>query len=195
MDVYGIRPAGNIGASGSRLRTNNMGDNPMREPTEPLTEASDVTLTLLNKLMNDKGILDTAIAVGDFEITDDEIMEILGEIGYNEETASIGLFYDLVAELADRMFIEMNEAVETKPTDRFSYMLDAFGNITIYDADNGISVYIDGSEAVEIADKIEAIDDEDELQEYLGSFENLMEGYKTTEQLVESALSNILKGI
>lgn len=179
IDVYqDIQPPATLGKGRLRYRTNNMGDNPMHDPTEKIIENA-TSLSMLNKTLNDCHIPDSHIVQGDFQVEMGTIVDFIKQfVPELSDEEAIVTFWNLVDVLGHRMMHGVDdELTEDVTTARFTYEADYMGNITIADGNTGMSVYLQGDDARKIEQELENASDEDK-QEILSRYESVMESFE-----------------
>lgn len=183
------------GDAADHNQTNAMGDNPMKDPS--VMEDQDITpimLSKLNHVLNGIGVQDSDIAMGDIQLSDKAIRNIISSITGESENAQ-HLFDRMIQLLSDRLMgnepeENLNEFMDIPNGSRFSYVLDSLGSVTVYDGDEGTAINLQGSDALELIHELQQVEGDDAaVQDVLAQYQHVMETQEETQQeeVIEAA--------
>lgn len=176
--------------------TNRMGDNPMvddtaKEVDEQTSQSPVINDSVLNdvkRILNNIGISDADIAVGNVRLKSAQsciklIKQATGKVVSDTEATQ------LCAQLVDQLSMKLSEDLTSDGNDeelteffdmpsdsRFTYTIDALGNVLIKDTQADTSVFLRGQDAVEFLGKLEMEGkNPEEIQKVLGYYQHVME--------------------
>lgn len=152
--------------------TNNMGDNPMVDDTakevdeDAMPMINSGVLDKVKSILNNIGISDSDIAVGNVRlkssracaklikqatgkaVSEDQAVDMCAKI---VDELSMKLSEDLTADDSE----ELNEFFDMPSDSRFTFTIDALGNVQLNDTEHGTGVLLRGQDAVEFLGKME----------------------------------------
>lgn len=175
--------------------TNNMGDNPMVDDTAPEIDergdlgpvVNDEVLNKVKTILNNIGISDADIAVGNVRLKSAQsciklIKQATGK-AVDESQAT-----QMCAEIVDQLSMklsedltaddneELNEFFDMPADSRFTFTIDALGNVQLNDTQAGTGVLLRGQDAVEFLGKMEMEGQTPEdQQKVLAYYQHVME--------------------
>jgi hypothetical protein len=211
--------AGDAGAD--HLQVNQMGDNPMKDPSTALKETFDGTVTpemieRLKEMLAADGIGEAAIAMQDYSFDGDGLLTI-GDTTFPEHDmlemanqmgcscGDVGEAGDMILAVLEAMGDNMQESMgfpalskklaEFRANDatidaRFTHTVDSLGDVVINDAVTGKSVYLQGSDAMELLGQIPDGASEGQLQHVLSQYQHVMESEQVVNDM-DSAIDTV----
>ena len=173
--------------------TNNMGDNPMVDPTvDEDARQLVITADMLSKtktILNNIGIEDSDLALGNVRLKSAQacmklVKQVTGKTLPDPEATNF------CAELVQQLSIKLSEDVtddadedqlneffiDTPVDARFTYTVDTLGDVMVKDTETDRSVYLRGADAAELIGQLEMHGGSPETeQELLSQYQHVME--------------------
>lgn len=168
-------------------------------------------IELLKQTLGDVGANLSDVAVGDYEVrmngditigstqvSPDAVMEFAIAASGDEDIDPMSandLFLDTLEALSEQLDESTCMACAGKqeldefrapdaPVDaRFTYVVDTLGHVTINDAQTGKSVYLQGSDAIELMGQLEGVTGEGQMQQLLSQYQHVMENCSDNPEL------------
>jgi len=202
------------GDAADHNQTNNMGDNPMKDPSaldeDNLNERAitPMMISKLHHILNNIGIHDSDIAMGDYEMDADKAQKVIkASTGLNlrPEVAQAKIQY-MCNEIGKRLMDkgepamaeqeELDEFQDIPVGSRFSYVVDPLANVMVYDGEAGTAVELKGEDAVELLGALEfAQGDDAKIQEILSQYQHVMEDMPGNAANQEFASAGTMAGL
>jgi len=154
------------------------GDNAMKDIAKLDELDKTGIIDRLQDILNKAGVSDDEICAS-LALTDAGTHKVAAQLGVSASEVPM-----LIASLTTRLRDDENreesaiesayESIMNEDDERFGYEKDGMGNVTVRDSQTGKSIYLQGSEATDLLNKLEQ--DPDAEQSILSGLESLMEG-------------------
>lgn len=168
--------------------TNNSGDNGLESPVDedmiPAAISQDM-LEKLHGLLNKIGVDDSDIALNSVMLKPSGCVKVTKALTGKpmDEAAAVDFVKEAISKLAQHLVgedsvqeDELNEFQDFPEDSRFSYTTDAVGDVTVFDAVEGTSVHLRGSEAIELLGDLQMYGGTAEKeQKILAQYQHVME--------------------
>ena len=185
---------GELSASGKgnpkHNMTNNSGDNgleaPVMDEDASMPAITPDMLEKLHALLNKIGVDDSDIALNSVMLKPTGCAKVAKALTGRpvDEAHAVAFCKDAISKLAQHLVgedsiqeDELNEFMDMPEDSRFTYTTDAVGDVTINDAENGTSVHLRGSDAIELIGDLQMYGGTPEKeQKILAQYQHVMEG-------------------
>jgi hypothetical protein len=168
--------------------TNNSGDNALEAPVDEDMMPAAVSPEMLEKLhglLNKIGVDDSDIALNSVMLKPSGCVKVAKALTGSpmDEGKAVEFVKDAISKLAQHLVgedavqeDELNEFQEFSHDDRFSYVTDAVGDVTVFDAVDGTGIHLRGSDAMELLGDLNMYGKTPEqVQEILAKYQHVME--------------------